>query len=265
MPSYADFYRQSLEQRDAVWAEQAKLIDWQRQPDKVCDYSNPPFAAWFAGGLTNLCHNAVDRHLATRPDQAALIAVSTETGLETVYSFRDLHAEVQRMAASLLGLGVVQGDRVLIYMPMVAEAAFAMLACARIGAIHCVVFGGFASGSLASRIEDASPRVVVSADAGSRGGKVVDTNRCSTRPSVFPATSQRRCCWSTGAWRRWPCKPDAITAGAICVRGTWARPCPAPGWMRCTRVTRCIPAAPPASPRVCSATLAGTAWHWPPA
>ena len=174
MPSYADFYRQSLEHRDAFWAEQAKLIDWQRQPDKVCDYSNPPFATWFAGGLTNLCHNAVDRHLATRPDQAALIAVSTETGLETVYSFRDLHAEVQRMAASLLGLGVVQGDRVLIYMPMVAEAAFAMLACARIGAIHCVVFGGFASGSLASRIEDASPRVVVSADAGSRGGKVVE-------------------------------------------------------------------------------------------
>ncbi len=174
MTSYTDFYRQSLEQRDVFWSEQAKLIDWQRQPDTVCDYSNPPFARWFAGGLTNLCHNAVDRHLATRPDQPALIAVSTETGLETVYSFRDLHAEVQRMAASLQSLGVVQGDRVLIYMPMVAEAAFAMLACARIGAIHCVVFGGFASGSLASRIEDASPRVIVSADAGSRSGKVVE-------------------------------------------------------------------------------------------
>ncbi len=172
MTSYADFYRQSLDQRDAFWAEQAKLIDWQRQPQTVCEYSNPPFATWFGGGTTNLCHNAVDRHLAARPDQAALIAVSTETGLETVYSFRDLHAEVQRMAASLQSLGVQQGDRVLIYMPMVAEAAFAMLACARIGAIHCVVFGGFASGSLASRIEDASPRVIISADAGSRGGKV---------------------------------------------------------------------------------------------
>jgi len=174
MTSYADFYRQSLEQRDTFWAEQAKLIDWHRQPTQICDYSQPPFATWFAGGLTNLCHNAVDRHLTTRPEQAALIAVSTETGLETTYSFRELHAEVQRMAASLQQLGVVQGDRVLIYMPMIAEAAFAMLACARIGAIHCVVFGGFASGSLASRIEDASPRVIISADAGSRGGKVVE-------------------------------------------------------------------------------------------
>ncbi len=174
MTLYADFYRQSLDERDVFWAEQAKLIDWHQPPTQICDYSRPPFATWFAGGQTNLCHNAVDRHLAGRADQPALIAVSTETGLEKVYSFRELHAEVQRMAASLLELGVVQGDRVLIYMPMIAEAAFAMLACARIGAIHCVVFGGFASGSLASRIEDASPRVIISADAGSRGGKVVE-------------------------------------------------------------------------------------------
>jgi propionyl-CoA synthetase len=171
---YADFYRQSIDQPEAFWAEQAKLIDWHQAPQQICDYSRPPFATWFAGGQTNLCHNAVDRHLGAREHQAALIAVSTETGLEKVYSFRELHAEVQRMAASLLDLGVVQGDRVLIYMPMVAEAAFAMLACARIGAIHCVVFGGFASGSLASRIDDASPRVIISADAGSRGGKVVE-------------------------------------------------------------------------------------------
>ncbi len=174
MPSYSEFHRQSLQQRDAFWAEQAKLVDWRQQPAQVCDYSNPPFARWFAGGTTNLCHNAVDRHLAARAGQAALIAVSTETGQEKVYSFRELHAEVQRMAAALRALGVEKGDRVLIYMPMIAEAAFAMLACARIGAIHCVVFGGFASGSLASRIEDASPRLIISADAGSRGGKVVE-------------------------------------------------------------------------------------------
>ena len=115
----------------------------------------------------------MDRHLAERADQAALIAVSSETGTEKTYTFKDLHAEVQRMAASLKALGVEQGDRVLIYMPMIAEAAFAMLACARIGAVHCVVFGGFASGSLASRIEDAAPKVIVSSDGGSRGGKAL--------------------------------------------------------------------------------------------
>jgi len=170
--NYAAFYRRSIDDRDAFWTEQAERIDWHRPFDQVCDYSDPPFARWFVGGQTNLCHNAVDRHLAERGEQNALICVSTETDHERVYSFRELHAEVQCMAASLLALGVTRGDRVLIYMPMIAEAVFAMLACARIGAIHCVVFGGFASGSLASRIDDAAPRVIVSADAGSRGGKV---------------------------------------------------------------------------------------------
>jgi len=173
MTNYADFHRRSLTDRDAFWSEQAKLVDWKTPPQQICDYSNPPFAKWFVGGTTNLCHNAIDRHLKNRADQAALIFVSTETDVEKVYTFRELHAEVQRMAAVLKDLGVQKGDRVLIYMPMIAEAAFAMLACARIGAIHSVVFGGFASGSLASRIEDASPKVVVSADAGSRGGKAV--------------------------------------------------------------------------------------------
>ena len=173
MTTYAEFQRCSLEDRDGFWAEQAQRIDWKTPPQQVCDYSNPPFARWFVGGTTNLCHNAVDRHLATRGDQAALIAISTETGTEKTYTFRDLHTEVQRMAAVLLALGVQQGDRVLIYMPMIAEAVFAMLAATRIGAIHSVVFGGFASGSLASRIDDAQPKVIVSADAGSRGGKVV--------------------------------------------------------------------------------------------
>jgi propionyl-CoA synthetase len=173
MTTYAEFHRRSLTERDAFWAEQAQLVDWQTQPQQICDYSNPPFAMWFLGGTTNLCHNAVDRHLKDRADQAALIFVSTETNEETVYSFRDLHAEVQRMAAVLKDLGVQKGDRVLIYMPMIAEAAFAMLACTRIGAIHSVVFGGFASGSLASRIEDAEPKAIISADAGSRAGKAV--------------------------------------------------------------------------------------------
>ncbi len=173
MTSYADFHRRSLTDRDGFWGEQAALIEWKTPFTQVCDYSNPPFARWFVGGTTHLCHNAVDRHLAARPDQNALIFVSTETNQEICYSFRQLHAEVQRMAATLLGLGVKKGDRVLVYMPMIPEAAFAMLACARIGALHSVVFGGFASVSLASRIDDAEPTVIVSADAGSRGGKVV--------------------------------------------------------------------------------------------
>jgi len=174
MTGYADFYKRSIEDREGFWAEQSQLVDWHTPPTQVCDYSNPPFARWFVGGTTNLCHNAVDRHLPSRANQAALIAVSTETNTERTYSFTELHQEVQRMAASLRELGVKKGDRVLIYMPMIAEAAFAMLACVRIGAIHSVVFGGFASGSLASRIEDASPTAIVSADAGSRGGKVVE-------------------------------------------------------------------------------------------
>jgi propionyl-CoA synthetase len=171
--NYVEFHRRSIEDRDGFWAEQATSIDWQRPFTTVREYSRPPFANWFVGGTTNLCHNAVDRHLTDRADQNALIWVSTETDEERVYSFRELHAEVQRMAAILLALGVTQGDRVLIYMPMIAQAAFAMLACARIGAIHSVVFGGFASGSLASRIDDAQPAVIVSADAGSRSGKLI--------------------------------------------------------------------------------------------
>ena len=173
MGSFAQFHKRSIEDRDNFWSEQAKTVDWQIQPQQICDYSNPPFAKWFVGGTTNLCHNAIDRHLKDRGDQAALIFVSTETDQEKTYTYKDLHAEVQRMAAILQNFGVVKGDRVLIYMPMIAESSFAMLACARIGAIHSVVFGGFASHSLATRIEDATPKVIISADAGSRGGKVV--------------------------------------------------------------------------------------------
>ena len=170
---FDDFHRRSLADRDGFWAEQAQLIDWQTPPSQICDDSRPPFTRWFVGGKTNLCHNAVDRHAATHPDRRALIWVSTEVDQEVVYTFAELQAEVERMAAILRSLGVSQGDRVLVYMPMIPEAAFAMLACARIGALHSVVFGGFASVSLASRIDDAQPAVIVSADAGSRSGKVV--------------------------------------------------------------------------------------------
>ncbi|HYF59363.1 MAG TPA: propionate--CoA ligase [Burkholderiaceae bacterium] len=169
---YRSFHRRSIEDRPGFWAEEASGIHWERPFERVLDDSRPPFARWFVGGTTNLCHNAIDRWLPTQADRPALIHVSTETGAERTWTFAELHREVQTMAASMLALGVGRGDRVLIYMPMIPEATFAMLACARIGAIHSVVFGGFASVSLASRIEDATPRLVVSADAGSRAGKV---------------------------------------------------------------------------------------------
>ncbi|WP_050476816.1 propionate--CoA ligase [Herbaspirillum rhizosphaerae] len=171
--NFASFYQQSVDDPDTFWAGEARRVDWHTPFGKTLDYSRPPFARWFVGGATNLCHNAIDRHLAQRGDQAALIAVSTETDTEKTYTFRELHREVSAMAATMQTLGVQRGDRVLIYMPMIAEAVFAMLACARIGAVHSVVFGGFASNSLATRIDDAQPTLIVSADAGSRGGKVV--------------------------------------------------------------------------------------------
>ena len=112
MTRYADFYRHSIDNRDAFWGEQAALIEWNTPPQQICDYSNPPFAKWFVGGTTNLCHNAVDRHLKNRPDQPALVAISTETDTERSYSYAELHAEVQRMAATLQGLGVKKGDQI---------------------------------------------------------------------------------------------------------------------------------------------------------
>ena len=188
---YANYHRRSIEQPEAFWAEQAALIDWHKPWDKVLDGSRKPFARWFVGAQTNLCHNAVDRHLATRAQQPALVWESTEVERSRSYSYAQLHAEVQRMAAVLQRQGVGHGDRVLIYMPMIPEAAFAMLACARLGAIHSVVFGGFAALSLATRIDDARPKVIVSSDAGSRAGRVVPykplldeaIERCAHKPA----------------------------------------------------------------------------------
>jgi propionyl-CoA synthetase len=173
MKTHAAVHARSIADPEGFWREQAVLVDWHAPFTQVLDYSRPPFARWFVDGRINLCHNAVDRHLGDLGDSPALIYLSTETGAEKIYTFRQLHREVNRMAGILLGLGVGKGDRVLVYMPMIPEATFAMLACARIGAIHSVVFGGFASVSLATRIDDAKPKLIISADAGSRAGKPV--------------------------------------------------------------------------------------------
>ncbi len=173
MGAYADFHRRSIKDREAFWTEEAQRIHWHRPFDQVLDFSKPPFAKWFVGGLTNLCYNAVDRHLDSRGNQAALVYISTETGTERSYTYRELHAAVNACAAVIAAQGVGRGDRVLIYMPMIPEAAFAMLACARLGAVHSVVFGGFAAASCASRIDDAKPKLLITSDAGLRGGKSI--------------------------------------------------------------------------------------------
>jgi propionyl-CoA synthetase len=170
---YSDFHRRSIADREGFWREEAKLVHWQKPFGKVLDYSRPPFAKWFVGGETNLCHNAVDRHLKDRGGQKALVWISTEVDQVRSFSYRDLFNEVNRTAAMMQSLGVKRGDRVIIYMPMIPEAAFAILACARIGAIHSVVFGGFAAASLAARIDDAKPALMITADGGSRMGKAV--------------------------------------------------------------------------------------------
>jgi propionyl-CoA synthetase len=170
---YEDFYRQSIEQPEQFWAEQARLIHWETPPQRILDQSNPPFRRWFVGGTTNLCYNAVDRHLAERAEQLALVAISSETDVTREFTYRQLHREVNTFAAVLQSLGVGKGDRVVIYLPNIAEAVFAMLACARIGAIHSVVFGGFAAHNLALRIDDAQPTLLIAADAGMRAGKVI--------------------------------------------------------------------------------------------
>ncbi len=173
MPTYQQHFTQSIDQKEAFWREEAKLIDWKTPFQSVLDYSKPPFAKWYPGGTTNLCWNAVDRHVETRGGQVALKFISSETNSEQTYTYAQLLAEVNRAAAMLKFMGVGKGDRVLIYMPMVAEAVFCMLATLRIGAIHSVVFGGFASASLATRIDDAKPKAIISADAGMRMGKII--------------------------------------------------------------------------------------------
>ncbi|SDV49638.1 propionate--CoA ligase [Chitinasiproducens palmae] len=157
------------------WAEQARRIEWQAFPRTILDDAggDGPAARWFPDGQTNLCFNAVDRHAQARPEAVALRHVSSETNETGHYTYAQLRDEVCAVAAMLVTLGVGQGDRVLIYMPMIPQAVFAMLACARIGAVHVVVFGGFATDSLAARIADAKPAAVLTADAGSRGGKII--------------------------------------------------------------------------------------------
>jgi propionyl-CoA synthetase len=171
---YQAVYERSMKDPASFWAEAAELIDWDRPWDKVLDSSNAPFHRWFTGGMLNTCYNAVDRHVtAGRGDQPAIIHDSPVTGSKTVITYAELQDQVARFAGALLALGVTKGDRVIVYMPMVPEAAVAMLGCARIGAIHSVVFGGFSARELATRIDDAKPKVMVAGSCGIEPNRVV--------------------------------------------------------------------------------------------
>jgi propionyl-CoA synthetase len=174
MGAYQESYERSLGYPDGFWAEAAKALSWSREPKRVLDADDAPFYRWFPDGELNTCFNALDRHVeGGRTDQPALIYDSPVTGTQRTYTYRQLRDEVARFAGVLRGLGVGTGDRVVIYLPMVPEAAIAMLACARLGAVHSVVFGGFAPHELAVRIDDARPRVVVSTSCGIEPARVV--------------------------------------------------------------------------------------------
>jgi propionyl-CoA synthetase len=171
---YEEAYRRSLADPEGFWAEAAQAIDWETRWESVLDRSRPPFYLWFTGGRLNTCWNALDRHVAKgRGEQVALIYDSAVTGTIKRFTYRALRDEVARLAGALRGLGVEKGDRILIYMPMVPEAAMAMLACARLDAIHSVVFGGFAAPELATRIDDAQPKVILSASCGIEVQRVI--------------------------------------------------------------------------------------------
>jgi propionyl-CoA synthetase len=174
MGRFDEIHARSLADPEGFWGEAAEAIDWDRKWDKVLDDSGAPFYRWFAGGMLNTCHNALDRHVeAGRGAQAALIYDSPVTDTIKTYSYAELRDEVAAFAGALAAQGVVKGDRVIVYMPMVPQAAIAMLACARLGAIHSVVFGGFAANELATRIDDAAPKVIVSASCGVEPSRVV--------------------------------------------------------------------------------------------
>ena len=172
---YHQAFRRSLDDMEGFWGEAAREITWYRQPEKILDASSPPFYRWFPDGQMNTCYNALDRHVENgRADQVALIYDSPVTGTKESYTYAELTDQVARFAGALVALGVAKGDRVLIYMPMVPEAVVAMLACARIGAVHSVVFGGFAAPELGARIRDALPKVIVSASCGIEVSRLIE-------------------------------------------------------------------------------------------
>jgi propionyl-CoA synthetase len=194
MGAYAKSYRESIENARAFWAKQAEALHWDKRWDQVLDSSNAPLHRWFVGGKLNTCFNALDRHVDEgRADQLALVYDSPVTNTLKTFTYRELRDAVALFAGALVNEGVQQGERVIIYMPMVPEAVIAMLACARIGAVHSVVFGGFAAPELAKRIDDAKPVLIVSASCGLEGGRVIEYKPLLDAAQDLAAHKVRRC------------------------------------------------------------------------
>ena len=194
MSRYRETYDRWRRDPEGFWAEAAGAIHWERKWDRVLDDAKAPFYRWFPGGTLNTCYNALDLHVDRgRGERAALIYDSPVTDTVKTYTYRELRDEVARFAGALVRQGVVQGDRVIVYMPMVPEAVVAMLACARVGAVHSVVFGGFASHELAARIDDAKPKVVVSASCGIEPGRVVPYKPLLDQAIELAAAKPERC------------------------------------------------------------------------
>lgn len=227
--TYSDTYTRSLEDPQGFWSEAARDIDWITPPDRVLDDSRPPFYRWFPGATLNTCFNAVDRHVAGgRGDQVAIHYDSPVTETRRSITYAELLADVRRLAGALVGAGVGTGDRVVVYLPMIPEAVVAMLACARIGAVHSVVFGGFAPAELAARIDDAQPKIVLTASCGVEPNRVVEYKpmvdaaiaRTTHRPDlcVVLQREQGRAEMGPGDvdWVDFVASP-AATAGAECV------------------------------------------------
>jgi propionyl-CoA synthetase len=252
--AYEEAYALSIQDKAAFWGKAAEDIVWTKTWDKVLDETDAPLYRWFTGGELNTCYNAVDRHVEDgRADQAAIIHDSPITGAKRTITYAELKDQVSRFAGALAAHGVTKGDRVIVYMPMIPESLVAMLACARLGAVHSVVFGGFAPHELATRINDAQPKVIVAASCGIEPNRVI-----AYKPLLDDAIDQAT----------WLCSSASRPRPSWWPRATWIgtsppRPpsptiaCPWPPPIPCTSST---PPAPPASPRVLSATTAATPW-----
>src|SRR6516165_656192 len=191
---YPEVYAQWQRDPQAFWAEAAQAIDWIEPPKRIFDPDAGAYGSWFVGGVCNTCWNAVDRHVRNgRGEQPAIIYDSPLAGQKRIITYHRLQTETQVLAAILRNFGVGKGDRVVIYMPMVPEAAIAMLACARIGAIHSVVFGGFAAKELATRIDDATPKVILSASCGLEPGRIVHYKPLLDEAIALASTKPEAC------------------------------------------------------------------------
>jgi len=194
MSTYDATYEESLRDPERFWGRAAEAIHWRRRWDRVFDGSRAPFTRWFPGGVLNTCENALDLHIDRgRGKQLALVYDSPVTGTVRTFTFAELRDEVARFAGALVKLGIGKGDRVIIYMPMIPEAVVAMLACARIGAIHSVVFGGFAAKELATRIDDAKPKLIASASCGIEVNRVIPYKPLLDRAIEIAQHKAERC------------------------------------------------------------------------